>query len=280
MLGSCACFTSIFVQSLFVAHALVVIWRPVCTFYQSFLASYGMGCLLIPYFLHPCSLWGWALPDCGLLFLQPILLLFLQPCHCFLPYHFVIHAVMLLGPSLLGLFGLVTYDSVQSFGPFLLYYLRAPVSHLFSLRHPWPICFAQASLALFLTLHSHELFNNFFELPRANDLILHHWGSWACHQPLTFFACITLGLLWPILTFPHHILPMSLLFLSFRASLSPFASSRPICLFYGPVIRYSCRLDLIVFFYPFTNSFLLVLLGFFLFGFPKTTVNNCLTYLA
>ena len=28
------------------------------------------------------------------------------------------------------------------------------------------------------------------------------------------------------------------------------------------------------FFYPFTNSFIPVLLGFFLFGFPKTTVNT------
>ena len=51
----------------------------------------------------------------------------------------------------------------------------------------------------------------------ANYLIPHPWGSWACHQPVTFFACITLGLLWPILTFPHHILPMGLLFLSFWA---------------------------------------------------------------
>ena len=32
----------------------------------------------------------------------------------------------------------------------------------------------------------------------------------------------------------------SLLFLSFRAPLSPFTSSRPICLSYRPVIHYSC----------------------------------------
>ena len=143
---------------------------------------------------------------------------------------------------------------------------------------PWPIRFPWASLTLFLTLHFHGLFTNFFGLPQPNYLILHPWGSWACHQPLAFFACITLGLLWPILTFPHHILPMCLLFLSFRASLSPFASSRPICLFHGPVIHYSYRLGLMVFFffffYPFTNSFIPVLLGFFLFGFPKTTVNT------
>ena len=35
-----------------------------------------------------------------------------------------------------------------------------------------------------------------------------------------------------------------LLFLSFRAPLNPFTSSRPICLSHGPVIHYSCRLGL------------------------------------
>ena len=38
-----------------------------------------------------------------------------------------------------------------------------------------------------------------------------------------------------------------LLFLSFRAPLSPFISSRPICLSHGPVIHYSCRLGLMGF---------------------------------
>ena len=61
MHGPCACFTSMYVQSLPIAHALAVIWRPVCTFCQSFLASYGVGCFLISYFLLPYFLWGWAL---------------------------------------------------------------------------------------------------------------------------------------------------------------------------------------------------------------------------
>ena len=113
--------------------------------------------------------------------------------------------------------------------------------HLFSLGHPWPICFSWASLAFFLTLYFHGLFTNFFGLLRPNYLIIHPWDLWACHQPLTFFACITLGLLWPILTFSYHILPMSLPFLSFWASLSLFAFLKSICLFHGPVIYYSCR---------------------------------------
>ena len=37
-----------------------------------------------------------------------------------------------------------------------------------------------------------------------------------------------------------------MLFLSFQTSLSPLASSRPICLFLGPMIHYSGRLGLMV----------------------------------
>ena len=109
------------------------------------------------------------------------------------------------------------------------------------------LCFSWASLAFFLTLHSHGLFTNFFRFPQPNYLIIHPWDLWACHQPLTFFVCITFGLLWLILTFSHHILPMSLLFLSFWASLSLFAFLRSICLFHGPVIHYSYCLSLMIF---------------------------------
>ena len=40
---------------------------------------------------------------------------------------------------------------------FVLHCLWAILSHLFPLRHPWSTSFPWASLALFLTLHSHEL---------------------------------------------------------------------------------------------------------------------------
>ena len=78
----------------------------------------------------------------------------------------------------------------------------------------------------------------------------HPWGLWACHQSRTLFACIALGLPRPILIFFHiiHCLWVCYsLFLSFWALLSPFTFSRPIYLFHGPVIHYSCRLDLMVF---------------------------------
>ena len=62
-------------------------------------------------------------------------------------------------PSLQGFFGPVACsslnDSAWSLG-FLLHYLRALVSHLFPLGHPWSICFPWASLAIFLTLRFHE----------------------------------------------------------------------------------------------------------------------------
>ena len=87
-------------------------------------------------------------------------------------------------------------------------------------------------------------FTNSFGLAWPNNLIFHPWSSWTCHQPLTFFSCITSSLLWPILTFLHHILPIGLPFLSLQAPLGPFTSSRPICLFHGPAIHYSCRLGL------------------------------------
>ena len=61
--------------------------------------------------------------------------------------------------------------------------------------------------------------------------------------------------------------------------MSPFAFSRPIYVLHGPVIHYSCRLDLMVFvLYLLPTSFWFVLLGwasFLSFGFhKKKTLNN------
>ena len=185
-------------------------------------------------------MWWQALPSFNLLFY----------CYHFLPYFSVIPAVMLFDPILLGLFGLAIYSyPIGSVWPLvlLLHYLRALVSHLLPLGHPWPICFPWASLAFFPNFEFSWVFTNFFGLPRPNYLISYPWDSWTCYQPLTFFACITLGLLWPIFIFLYHILPMDLLLLSFWVPLNPFASSRLICLFHRPVIHYSCRLGLMIF---------------------------------
>ena len=98
----------------------------------------------------------------------------------------------------------------------LLHGLWAPASHLFPFGCPWPIYFPWASSAL-SNFASSWTFTNSFGFLRPNYFILHPWGSWARHQPLTFFDCIILGLLWLILTLLHHTLPMSLLIFSLRA---------------------------------------------------------------
>ena len=54
-----------------------------------------------------------------------------------------------------------------------------------------------------------------------------------------------------------------MLFLSFLASLSPLASSRPSYLFVGPVIHYSCRLGLMGFCYLFCQFFVALIIGLF-----------------
>ena len=120
---------------------------------------------------------------------------------------------------------------------------------LFFLGHPWPICLPWASSALLLTLYSHGLlltslgfsgptsyssfgFMGLLSIPHS--LCLHCFGPAAAHS---YFFHIT-----------HCSWVCYSLFLSFRALLSPFTFSRLIYLFHGPVIHYSCCLNLMVFF--------------------------------
>ena len=153
------------------------------------------------------------------------------------------------------------------------------MSLLFSLEHPRPTCLPWASLVIFLTLYSHELLLaslgfpgpitsylslGFMGLPSIPySLCLHCFGPAAAHS--YFFHII------------HCPWVCYSLFLFFRALLSLFAFSRSIYLFHGPVIHYSCHLDLMVFvLYLLPTSFRFVLLGWassFLFGFHKKTLN-------
>ena len=99
------------------------------------------------------------------------------------------------------------------------------MSLLFSLGHPWLIYLPWASSALLLTLYSHGLLLTLLGSP-TQLLHTHSWGLWAYHQSPTLFACIALGLPWPIFTsFSHHTLPIGLLL-----TISLFLSSfKPIC---------------------------------------------------
>ena len=149
------------------------------------------------------------------------------------------------------------------------------MSLLFSLGHPWPICLSWTSSALLLTLHSYELLLTslgfpglitsysslgFMGLPSIPySLCLHCFRPAAAHS--YFFHII------------HYPWVCYSLLLSFWALLSPFAFSRPIYLFHGLVIHYSCRLDLMVFVLCLLpTSLWSVLLGwasFLSFGFHK-----------
>ena len=132
-------------------------------------------------------------------------------CYHFLPYHFVIPAVTLFDPILLGLFRPVVYpspnDSVWSLALFL-HCLRALVSH-FPIRHPWPICFSWASLAIFLILLSRGLLLTplGFLGPITLSFILGVDGLsissllsllallWACYGPFSLFYILLMSLL-------------------------------------------------------------------------------------
>ena len=181
----------------------------------------------------------------GFAFLQPILF----SCYHLLSYHSIIPTVKLFASILLGFFGPAVYSSPN--GPvrqlvLLLYHWRAPVSHLFSLRYLGLVCFPWASSTIFLTLHSYELLLNYLGFPGPITLSLILGVHGFAINPLLyllslFWACRSTFSLFHIIYCP------CLLFLSFRTPLSLFTSSRPICLFHGPVIHYSCRLGLMGF---------------------------------
>ena len=116
----------------------------------------------------------------------------------------------------------------------------------FSLGHPGPVCFPWASSALFLTSHHHGLLLNFLDFPGsitlflilgvhglAINLLLSLFSlHWACRGPFSLF---------------HIIYCPWFAFSLFPGSLSPFTSSRLICLSHGPMIHYSYRLGLMGF---------------------------------
>ena len=78
------------------------------------------------------------------------------------------------------------------------------MSHLFSLGHPWSICFPWASLAFFLTLHFHRFLLSSLGFPgpitsflilRAYGLAINPWLSllsllWAYRGPFSLFHII------------------------------------------------------------------------------------------
>ena len=128
---------------------------------------------------------------------------------------------------------------------FLLHYLRAPVSHLFSLGHPWLVCFSWDSLALFLTLYSHGLlltslgfpspitlssFLRFMGLPSTPYfLYFHYFGLAVAHSHFStsytaneFAISLFPGSFKPIFLLKAHLLPV--IHYSYRLGLMVFLS--------------------------------------------------------
>ena len=153
----------------------------------------------------------------------------------------------------------------------------APLSHLFSLGHPGPVCFPWASSALFLTSHNHGLLLNSLGFPgpimlflilgvlglAINPLLSLFLLLWACRGPFSLFHIIYC--LW--FAFP--------LFLG---------SFKPIYLLKTHLfISWACNplfppLGVNGFSSQLTNSFLPILLGFFLLLGPlaKVGINTIL----
>ena len=199
-------------------------------------------------------------------------------CYHLLSYHSIIPTVKLFASILLGLFGLAVYSSPN--GPvrplvLLLHHWRAPVFHLFSLGRPGPVCFPWASSVIFLTLHPYGFLLNSLGLPspitlslilRVHGLTINPLLSllsllWACRGPFSFSTSYT-----------AH----GLRFLSFRAPLSSFTFSMPICLSHGPMIHYSCRLGLMGFLFI-CQLFSVCVAGLLLLTWAsKMAINNCI----
>ena len=113
------------------------------------------------------------------------------------------------------------------------------MSHFFLLGHHWRICFSWAFLAYFLILHSHGLLLTLLGLPNPITLsFIFRAHRLSINLLLSYF--ISSGLLWPILTFLFHIMPMSLLLLS-------LGSFRPIHLLYRSMIHFSYHSGYMVF---------------------------------
>ena len=124
-------------------------------------------------------------------------------CPCFLPYYSIIPAVMTqsywdsLGlPFILSPSGLTW--------PLIFLLMGSCVSFVFSLGHPWPICFIWASSSLLLTLHSHELLltslgflgpitsfssSGFMGLPLTPYFLCLHYFR-VCNGPFSLFYII------------------------------------------------------------------------------------------
>ena len=209
-----------------------MVWRFICVFFHSSLTSYGMNYFLIFYSSLACPFQG-----LGLAWLWIFLSLahsLLLPWFCYHSFHATL---------LFMLWCYLTRSSWASFEPvtcsslnwlqwpnmvigFILMLLWAFSTHYIVCGLLWLISFSLDILVHFLILHFHRLLLTLlgFLGPITVSFILGPHGL--CINPLLSYF-----MLWPILTFLHHIMPMSLLLLS-------LGSFRPICFPQCPFIYF------------------------------------------
>ena len=212
-----------------------MVWRLVCAFCRPSLTHYGVNCFLISHSLRlafsragPCLVVGFLFLSQFFAFfvILPSLsaILFLL----FLPWCYLTHVCWASLGLLLILLIMTQYGNwfythttlgfswpisllVGSFVPFL---------------SPW------ASLTHFLILHTHKLLLTHLGFPGLITLFFTLGAHKLPINPLLSYF-ITSGLLWPIFTLLHHIMPMGLLSLS-SGSFSPvYFPQGPLVFFMG-----------------------------------------------
>ena len=154
-------------------------------------------CSFLTIFWFPFPLWltllrDWALLDGGLCF--SLAHFFLLPPPAILLYHFCRKVVCLnpTGPLWVCRLFFSQWPST-AIGSFITSLAGSCVPFVFPWAS-WARLLSLGFLGPFLNFAFPWAFTEFFGIPRPNYIISHPWGSWACHQPLTFFAFITLGL--------------------------------------------------------------------------------------
>ena len=189
--GPCACFPSMYVQK-FACCSLIRRGLEVCLHSLPFILWPFMWAAF--WFLAPLR--GWYL------FVTRLYTSFgpFLDCPHFLPYYSVILAVMTWSYwASLGLSFTISPSGLT--WPLVFLLMGSCVPFVFSLGHPWPICFLWASSSLLLTLHSHGLLLTSLRLPSpitsfsslrfmglpltSYFLCLHYF--WACNIPFLLF---------------------------------------------------------------------------------------------
>ena len=164
--GPCACLPSMYIQK-----------SAYCSLIRRGLEAclHSLPFVLWPFmwvaFWFPAPLKGWYLFITGLYTsFGPFL-----DCPHFLPYYSVISAIMTQSCwASLGLPFTLSPSTLK--WPLVFLLMGSCVPFVFSLGHPWPVCFLWTSSSILLTLHSHGLLLTSLDFP-GSITSFSSWGS-------------------------------------------------------------------------------------------------------